>query len=193
MATQLDVVNDCLAVMGEAPLTTLQEDHEYKAAALNRLASENREIQSKGWWFNMEEVKLVADPTDNRIYLPGDTLAITLACSAKLAQRGRVLYNLSEGTDKFPAGTTYDARLTRLVPYEDLPQTAAAFVGVNVVLWFQNQYDGDQTKTRNLSLLREQRETAVMTEHIRNRKVNLLDSNVRLARIRNIIRQGSRY
>lgn len=197
MVTQLRVVNDCLAVMGETPLNTLQEEHDYKAAALTRLRATSERIQARkgnGWWFNAETLTLTVHPADSRIYLPGDVGTVTvLAERPALAQRGRVLYNLDEGTDKFAEGVTYTARMVRLLPFEQIPLTVAEFIAASTVLAFQSEYDGDQTKTRNLMQAVREWETDAMAEHIRNRKVNLLDTSVGLSRIRNIVRQARRY
>lgn len=198
MATRLDVVNDCLAIMGETPLNTLLETHAFKGAALSLLDAKNASMQSRGgqgWWFNTEQVKLTPNPQDSRIYLPGDTASVVVLCQRpQLTQRGRVLYDLTNGTDIFPAGTVYPAKLIRLIDFESVPSSVAEFIRATVVLRFQNDYDGDQTKTRNLSADLDRLRADAMSEHMRNRKVNLLDNSPGLARIRNIVRQGgARY
>lgn len=196
MTTKLDVVNTCLAVMGETPLNSLSEDHEYKAAALTRLAADTNRLQAKGWWFNLETVQLTVNPSDSRIYLPGDIGTLRLPSmpgAARVAQRGKVLYNLDAGTDLFPDGTTYKATLIRLLPFESLPLLMAEYIAAETVLWFQNEYDGDQTKTRNLALVAQDRQREVTAEHLRNIKVNLLDNSVGLSRIRNRVRPARRY
>lgn len=194
MVTQLSVVNKCLAIMGEAPLNSLAETHTYKTAALNRLDAERSRILAKGWWFNDETVTLAVSPLDSRIYLPGDTLSVVvLDQRPKLAQRGRILYNLDDATDLFPATDTYTARIIRDLAIENIPTSAAEYIATATVLWFQNEYDGDQTKTRNLAQALEDRKAEAMAEHIRNRRVNLLNNSTGLARIRRIVMQGRRY
>lgn len=197
MVTQLRVVNDCLAIMGEAPLNSLQEDHDFKTAALNGLSSLRTRILARGgqgWWFNEEIVKLSVNPLDNRIYLPGDALSVVILDERpRLAQRGRILYKLEEATDQFDPTDTYQARIFRDLAIELIPTSVAEYIAGSTVLWFQNEYDGDQTKTRNLMQTVAELKADAGAEHIRNRKVNLLNSNVSLARIRNIVRQGRRY
>lgn len=187
MITQLGVVNDCLATMGEAPLNTLQEEHTYKAGALSILTYENRRVQATGWWFNMENAKLTTN-LDGRIYLPSDTLSVAvMGQRPNIVQRGRVLRDLSKGTDIFAEGTTVDARLIREVPFESVPITAASYIAALAVLRFQSSYDGDSTKTRMLlagipDLLNDAKQ-----EHIRNRRYNVLEGNPRLSKIRNAV------
>lgn len=185
MLTQLDVVNDCLAIMGEARLNSLAEEHPFKGAVIDKLAVENRRIQAKGWWYNTESMKLLRDRLDKRIHLPDDIGAtITFDNRPNLTQRGRFVYDLENGTYEFPEGTELASRFVRIVAFEDLPISAACYIAAEVLVWFQSQYDGDQTKTRNLMATRDTLLGDMKLEHIRNRKVNLFDSNARLQRIR---------
>lgn len=202
VATTLEVVNDCLAIMGEAPLNTIAEDHAFKTAAINVLNRNNRNVQAKGWWFNQELLTLSVNPTDNRIYLPNDTGSFIVVDRTKrdeYAQRGRVVYNLTKGTDLFTVGDTLEVQLIRQLAFEDLPNTANAFIGRKSVLDFQLNYDGDQTKTRNLQMevfgaptTQGAMETLglkgeLMAEHIRNKRVNFIAQSERLSRVTNRI------
>ena len=188
MASQLSVVNDCLAIMGEAPLNTLAEDHAFKSAAINALTRITNTILSKGWWFNMETLELSTNPTDLRIYLPNDVGTVLPSHSnVNVVQRGRVLYDLDRGTDRFDVGFTLTVRLTRTLALEDIPASVSDLIAAKTVLDFQQLYDGDQTKTRNLIIEVAGLNTLANSEHIRNRRVNLIDTSARLNRIRNVI------
>lgn len=193
MVTQLRVVNDCLAIMGEAPLNTLAESHAYKAAALGALDRLSGTVQSKGWWFNMETLTVTPNLDDNRVYLPADVGTVLPShANVNVVQRGRVLYNLDEGTDRFLPSFSAKVRLTRKLDIEDVPDSVADLIAAKVVLEFQNLYDGDQTKTRNLTELVNQLATIAVQEHVRNRRVNLIDTNERLSRVRNTINYSRR-
>lgn len=207
VATTLDVVNDCLAIMGEAPLNTILEDHAFKTAAINVLDRNNRDVQALGWWFNQEDLKLTVNPTDNRIYLPND--AATVLVDDRIhrdfyAQRGRVMYNLTQGTDMYDVGFTLNVTLTRQLAFEDLPNSANAYIGRKTVLDFQNEYDGDQTKTRNLqgevygmpgsayAQTTKGLKGELMAEHIRNKRVNFINQSERLSRVTNRVNYSRR-
>lgn len=196
MATTLEVVNQCLAIMGEAPLNTIAEEHPFKQSALNILDRNDKQIQSEGWWFNTEYLTLTVNPTDSRIYLPNDTATIRpIFDRPNIVQRGRVLYDLHNGTDLFAEGTTVQVNLIRRIAFELVPQSVNDFITRKTVLDFQNDYDGDSTKTRDL--WREVYGTPAnantqesmglrgiaKSEHIRNTKVNFIQQSSRLHRI----------
>ena len=188
MVTELTVVNDCLAIMGEAPLNTISEDHAYKTAAVTTLARVSRTIQSRSWWFNMEKLTLSVNPTDARVYLPNDTGTLLPShLYANLTQRGRVIYDLERGSDLFEEGFTCTVRLTRQLDIELVPDSVAALIAMQTVLEFQSLYDGDQTKTRNLVESVRLLQILATAEHIRNRRVNLVESSERLQRVRSVI------
>lgn len=207
VATTLDVVNDCLAVMGEAPLNDINEDHAFKTSALDVLKRNVRDEQSVGWWFNQEELLLRADATDGRVYLPTDVgrvLAYDPCGLVEYAQRGRTLYNLTKGTDLFAQGFTVKAILVRLLAFEDLPNSANAYIGRKTVLDFQMRYDGDTTKTSFLKAeVYGQPSNAntsgqiglkgtLTAEHIRNKRVNFINQSERLSRVTNVINYSRR-
>lgn len=194
MTTELSVVNDCLAIMGEAPLNSLVEEHAYKAAALATLARASKTVQSREWWYNLENLTLTTSPIDGRLYLPGDVGTMRpVGTSSDLVQRGRVVYNLAAGTDVFAPGFSCAVQITRILALPDVPTSVADLIVAKTVLEFQNLYDGDQTKTRNLGELVARLQQEAKIEHIRNRKVNLIDNNERLARIRNHVYSTGRY
>lgn len=199
MATRLSVVNDCLAVMGEAPINALSEFHTFKDGALSTLDRVTATVMAKDWWFSMENLTLTVNPVDRRVYLPTDVVTfVPLDDRPTIVQRGRVLYDLKEGTDRFVVGETFDLIIKRSIPLEDMPASVGNYIARRTVLEFQHLYDGDQTKTRNLTIevygnpqmqvmgLRAEAEA----EHIRNRKVNLLDNSLAVNRVRRAYRRS---
>lgn len=200
MATQLSVVNDCLAIMGEAPLNVLTEDHSFKQSALNTLERVDKGVQAKDWWYNMERHTLKRNIADGRVYFPTDMgTMVAGSCLNKYVQRGRVLYDLEAGSNVFPEGFELKVILKRRIPIEDVPTSVADYIARRTVLEFQQEYDGDQTKTRNLKeevygvpgvTLGLKGEASA--EHIRNRKINLIANNERLSRITNTVNYSRR-
>jgi hypothetical protein len=173
--TKLDVINDMLASLGEVPLNSLDEDHPLVAAGKTQLDISSAREQAKGWWFNKEIITLQPDVTTNEILVPGDCLSVDpLDPNRHLIQRGRRLYDPSMGSYKFNSGTSIQCRLVRFIPFEDLPPTAAVYIGQSAVLMFQKAYDADPQKTANLKQDLREAYVAFNAEHIRNMQVNLL-------------------
>jgi hypothetical protein len=174
----IDVVNDMLGTMGEAPLNSLNDSHNMKGAAQRILARFNKNIQAEGWWYNREKFTALPELNTGKIYLPSDTIGVR----GDFIQRGRVLYDPAKGTDVFTQPQTF--QLLRLVPFEDLPEIAAAYIAAAAVLRFQSDYDGDSTKTRELTLLAMAAKTEAKAEETRQVRGNLIWANPKLMEIK---------
>lgn len=184
----LTVVNQMLASMGEVELASLTDTHPFLPSALSTLDNQNRNIQSKPWWFNEETVTLEVNPIDNSIYLPGDTLEI-ITCNPNYVQRGSRLYNKDGGTYEFDLAQTVTLR--RLLDFEDLPELAAQYIAAEAVLRFQSNYDSDGTKRQELMTVRDDARITLNAEETRQRKVNRLINNPRLARLKRHFSRGN--
>lgn len=182
----IDVVNDMLGTMGEAPLNSLSDAHAFKGAAQRVLNRVNNAVQARGWWFNRENFTGTPELNTGKIYLPTDTIGIR----GTHIQRGRTLYDPVKGTDVF----TEDQKLVliRLVPFEDLPEVAASYIAAAAVSRFQSDYDGDSTKARELSGVAATTKALAEAEETRQAKANLIYSNDKLMTIKaSIYRLGS--
>ena len=78
-ATQeLPAVNEILASVGQAPVTTLDQTNPDVAIAYNTLLQVSREVQAEGWTFNTE-FNVTKTTDDNKEYIiPNDILQIDL-------------------------------------------------------------------------------------------------------------------
>lgn len=171
--TELDVVNDMLGLMGESPVSTLDEDHPLVPTARSTLRTTNATTQAAEWWFNVE-FPVLTPQTDGRIYLPNNTTsADSLTEYPRLTVRGNTLYNLDAGTDQFTS--RLKVRLHRVVDFEAAPLSMRAFVAAQAKLKFVRAYDGDKTKLQLLMDEVKETRAATTTEHIRNASVNLLN------------------
>ena len=195
MATKLDIVNDCLASMGEAPLNTLNEQHAFKQSALSTLARKLKAIQALGWWYNTETVTLTPDPVNSFITLPGDTLKWQHGIRATdtliyqqpkpwLVQRGSRLYDTRNRT--FVLNEDVTGTVIREVLLEDLPQVINDYVAADTVLKFQSNFDADNSKRLELADTLRNAKIEAHAEETRQLKVNLLNTNYRLARIKRV-------
>lgn len=187
MRTELDVVNACLATMGEVPLNSLSDPHTFKGAAQDKLTDMNQRIQATGWWFNRETQTLQPNVSDNYIYVPGDTLEIREA-TLDVAIRGDKLIKLDGGVFEFTTAVT--VTLIRLVPFEDLPHKVQAYIEARAVHAFQTTYDGDTAKTRDLAAQVQDAWYELSAESTRQAKANMINSNVGLQRIKTLVRRN---
>lgn len=171
---ELEVVNGCLATIGQSPLASLEDEHAYKHSALTRLASVSKDLQSIGWWFNDEHIWLLPDATSKYVYIPVDAIEIKSIeyCGLSIAQRGRRLYNTAHNTYEF--GERVRMHLTRLLPFDDLPYKAAAAVRDAAILRFQSDIDGDVQRRQELALAARESLAQLSAEDVRQRKPNLL-------------------
>lgn len=176
----LEVVNQMLGTMGESPLASLEEPHEFKGAAVNLLEKENRILQSRGWWFNME-CMTVAPMVNGRILLAGDIIEVRTKCRT-IVQRGQYLYDLKNGTDIFTKSVELTA--IRVIPFANVPESASDYIGWSATLKFQVLYDGDTARTRSIEQSLGSSYTACHTIDIRNKQANMIEANPRLMQLR---------
>lgn len=193
MATTLDVVNSCLATMGETALNTLAEPHENRGDAQKALNEANRRIQATGWWFNTEAMSLTPAPTTGHMTLPGDCLKWQSGVRTKdytsggerkpwLVQRGQRLYDTR--TRSFTITEDVQGEIVRLVPFEDLPPVVNDYVAAEAVLKFQSNFDADNSRRQELTQAWLMAKAAANSENVRQAAVNLVHTNRRLQRIK---------
>lgn len=191
ISTTLDVVNEMLATLGEAPLNTLEEEHPLVPAALRTLALNTRKALTEDWWFTREYVTLVPDPITGEIAVPADALSIDpVKPYDNYVRRGRRLYDPENAT--YNIARTLKCRILRDIEFEDLPMSAAEYVSLRAQLSFNKAYDGDQTKIKLLSDDLRQARIILRAEHIRNIQANFLQEGG-IAYKKQFIRGGTRY
>jgi hypothetical protein len=171
---RLDIVNACLATMGESGINTLEDDHPYKDDALRRLEQCNLIEQKRGWWFNSEYIELLPDSVSKFIYIPMDALAVKRPDRSALhfAQRGNRLYNMWENNYEWETSVVVD--LVRTIEFEDLPFHANDLVGFSTVLRFQTDFDGDQVRYGQIAKDYARARMELVAEDTRNTRPNLL-------------------
>lgn len=173
MITELDVVNACLATLGELPLVELQDEHPLVAAARQNMRESIISETHKQWWFNTDRCELVSTEPEGFVYVPSDAIALQIDGRTDLTQRGRRLYNRMKSTYVLPG--TYAAWVVRNLPFEDLPVPAQLLVQHATVLRFQINYDADEAKTRKQSMLYDMQYRLVNAEHTRQIALNGLE------------------
>ena len=171
--TTLDVVNDMLGLLGERRVNALAEPHPMIPNAIAKLETATAWVQADMWWFNVEYPTLTPQAVTGELLVPTDTAACdSLTQYPRLAVRGNRLYNLDDVTDVFTAPLR--VRLHRIVPFDDCPLLARAYIAARAKLDFQKDYDGDSMKAQILSQEIKESYARMHAEHIRNAKANIL-------------------
>jgi len=170
--TELDIVNQCLATMGETPVNAVDADHPYVAAALMKLKTVSVQELSRGWWFNTDLITLHPDATTHFVYVPNDAIGVNPNDrGSAYVLRGRRLYDRYRSTYEF--ATDVLVELVRGVPLEDLPPLATHMIAARCALDFQNAFDGDGDKYNKLGAAYQQVYNTLRAEHIRQVKANM--------------------
>lgn len=201
MATILDVVNECLGTLGESPLNSLLEPHEFRGTAQRELAAASRRIQARGWWYNLEAATLNPGP-DGQVYLPGDCLKwqsgvrsvstlVRGAAKPWLVQRGQRVYDTS--TQSYIITESVTGELVRELPFDLLPAVINDYIAAEAVLKFQSSFDADNSRRQELVQRWTLARTEANAENTRQLAVNIINSNPRLSRIKRVTRAVRGY
>lgn len=173
MRTELDVVNSCLASMGQAPLSSLTRPNRMVVLALDYLRKMNRRVQIRSWWFNTFTRKVTPDPVTYRIddQLPDNLLSLRAAPvhPAVAIRAPGVLYMQDDQPVTYPIFLT----LVTEVPFLDLPPVAQDVVEERTVRAFSARIAGDSPTEQEQDTLDSM--TALVAEHTRNSRVNILN------------------
>ena len=119
---ELAAVNDMLAAIGESPVNSLEGDANADVANARRILNNvNREVQSKGWTYNIAEGEtLIPDVFSGYIPYMSDYLRLTVAGGTPYVRRGENLYDKVNRTDVFTNPVQVD--LIRLKDYSEMPE-----------------------------------------------------------------------
>jgi len=174
LITQLDVVNRCLATIGEVPLNSIDTDHPYAAAAVRLIPLANARVQAKGWWFNKETIKVHPDSSSKEIVLPSDFLGIdTDTQQRQFVARGRRLYDLAKQSYYFDEPVSVD--IVRLIKFQDLAFIMQDLVQAQVVVEFVESYDADTSRIQQVRADLAMAERRANSEHTRNVNANIME------------------
>lgn len=127
-AAELDAVNDLLAAIGESPVNSLEGDPNADVGNARRILNNvNREIQAKGWSFNIDEGEtLLPEAFTKLIPFMSDYLKVTSPGGTPYIRRGEYLYDRAAKTDEFEGPVQVD--LIRLKTYSEMPECFRAYI-----------------------------------------------------------------
>ena len=103
---ELPAINQILASVGQAPVTTLDQTNPDVAIAYDTLIQVSREIQSEGWTFNKEQDYPFTPDSNNEILIPSNVLQIDISAETgneemDVIRRNGKLYDKQEHSYTF--------------------------------------------------------------------------------------------
>jgi len=139
---ELAAVNDILAAIGESPVSTLEGDSNADVANARRILNKiNRQIQAKGWTFNIETIPLVPDVYNRLIPFMSDYLSVlSESGSTAYSNRGGYLYDSASGTDQFSG--PINVRIIRLKEFYEMPEVFRQYITTKAARQFNNRFFG---------------------------------------------------
>lgn len=145
--TELEAVNLLLDVIGEAPISNLENSAVVDAVKARAVLSEvTRATQQKGWHFNTEiDYELVPTVYEKEIILPGNCLRVDTTKAQRdfdVVQRGNRLYDRKNHTYKFDRSLKVD--MVILLPFEELPEVARYYISIRAARVFQARTVGSE-------------------------------------------------
>ena len=139
-SNKLDAVNEILSAVGSSPVNSLEDELNVDVLnAVRILDSVSKEIQSRGWDFNIEDsVALLPDADTNFVPCPNNYLRF-VSSGYKLIRRSGYFFDILSQTNEFPEGLTLDT-LVRGLDFEELPEVFRKFITCRAARIFQMRY-----------------------------------------------------
>uniref|UniRef100_A0AAU6VZI6 Tail fiber protein n=1 Tax=Pseudomonas phage Ghual01 TaxID=3138534 RepID=A0AAU6VZI6_9CAUD len=172
---ELAAINDMLAAIGESPVSSLEGDSNADVANCRRILNQvNREIQSRGWTFNIEEgATLVPDAFSGFIEYMSDYLRLT--GSTSYVNRGGYVYDRDAKTDTFTDPLTVD--LIRLKTFSEMPECFRSYIVAKASRRFNIRFFGAGEIEGSLQEQEKEAWQAIQEYELDYGKFNMLDGD----------------
>jgi len=149
--TELEAINTLLAVIGEAPVSSLTGTLSVDVViARSTLKEVSREVQGIGWHFNTEFEVDLSPNEDDEIVVPTNAFQVDLELAylkgRDIVIRNNRLYDKIEHTYTFTDAVK--ATVVYGLDFEDLPPTARDFIMVRAARKMQDRVVGSDRHHR---------------------------------------------
>ena len=121
---ELPAVNQILASVGQAPVTTLDQTNPDVAIVYDTLLQVSKEVQAEGWTFNKEFDYKLSPDSNNEILISNNILQIDLTDSYQdkdAVRRSGKLYDRVNHTYQWTDADEYEFDIVWLFDWIDLP------------------------------------------------------------------------
>ena len=152
-AQELPAINQILASVGQAPVTTLDQTNPDVAIAYDTLIQVSREIQSEGWTFNTEKDYPFTPDSNNEILIPTNVLQIDISAETgneemDVIRRSGKLYDKQEHSYTFTEELKCD--VVWLFDWVDLPRPIQDYITARASTITSSRIIGDDTQYQML-------------------------------------------
>jgi len=148
VSTELDAVNQILSSVGQAPVTTLDQQNPEVSIVLNTLREASKQCQSEGFAFNVERnLVLEPDSTSKEIIYPINALQVDINKGYHhdkydVVKRGIKLYDRLNHTFKFEENLHVD--ILYLFDFSDIPAPIQYYITAKAARMCATKMVGDQ-------------------------------------------------
>ena len=147
--TKLDAVNIILSNVGQAPVTTIDNDNPMVSMANNILDEVAESMQSEGWAFNHENAYPFPPDVNGEILVAENIIRLDVADTTSdldpVIRQGK-LYDKRAHTYKFDKQLDLD--VTWLLEFEDLPQPAKQYAAIRAANLFAGRAVGSAEQVK---------------------------------------------
>ena len=157
-AQELPAVNEILASVGQAPVTTLDQTNPDVAIAYDTLLNVSREVQAEGWTFNTEEYYPMTPDANGEIPIANNILQIDLHDEKdnkyEAIRRDGKLYEKINHTYDWTTLTGWDTvrcNIVWLFDWVDLPRPIQDYIVAKAATIVSTRIVGDQQQFAILS------------------------------------------
>lgn len=151
--TEINAINEVLAAVGQAPVTTLDQTNPDVSIIQQTLKTVSREVQSEGWHFNKEYNIELSPQTDKTIPIPDTYLQLDvnreLFKSYDVVRRDGKLYDKIRHTNKFEEKISVD--VVHYFKWTDLPAAIQDYIVARTAATVSTRLIGDSTQYQILS------------------------------------------
>lgn len=149
--TELQAVNEILASVGQAPVTTLDQTNPDVAIAYDTLLQVSREVQAEGWTFNKEFNYPITPDNNDEIIIPNNILQLDLTTEYRdrdVVRRNGKLYDRTAHSYEFTDQVYCD--VVWLFDWVDLPIPIQDYIVSRAATIVSSRIVGDSTQYQML-------------------------------------------
>lgn len=168
----LDMVNNILPHLGEAPVTALNANNQTVTMVLRNIEDQRVNILSEGWWFNTTVVELQADP-EGELRTPINLAAYYPIDGTRIEPRGKLMYDLDNRTFVHSPHRKYRGKLIENLAVLELPVYAARLVMFRAAVECYMKDFGVDGTVQALTQQGEVQRVLLTQEHLRKAKLTM--------------------